>query len=78
MTSVADSYFDLSIRLANSEMQTSSDVADALRKAADQVDAHADTLVGWHGMSRGILDANGQPVGWWKVSGSRRSRESYR
>lgn len=61
------SHFILDIRLGNSEMQSSRDVAEALRKAADQVDEHADTLVGWHGMSRGILDANGNSVGVWRV-----------
>lgn len=60
-------HFALTIRLANAAMQTSSDVAEALRKAADQVDEHADTLIGWHGMSRGILDDNGNTVGSWRV-----------
>ncbi|WNT45344.1 hypothetical protein SEA_BABYDOTZ_91 [Microbacterium phage BabyDotz] len=75
---MADSYFDLTIRLANAEMQSSRDVADALREAADQVDEHADTLVGWHGMSRDIRDMNGNRVGNWKVTDSRRSTEGYR
>ncbi|QQO39496.1 hypothetical protein SEA_NAMAGO_95 [Microbacterium phage Namago] len=75
---MANSYFDLTIRLANVEMQSSRAVADALREAADQVDEHADTLVGWHGMSRDIRDINGQRVGNWKVVNSRRSTEGYR
>jgi len=64
--------FKLKIKLGNAAMQTGSDVASALRKAASAVEID-DELAGRGGI---IRDLNGNTVGDWSVSGGGRKRSS--
>lgn len=53
--------FTLRIRLGNSEMQTGSDVASALRRAADMLEEYGADA------PQSLLDVNGNRVGGWSV-----------
>lgn len=52
--------FVLRIRLGNEAMQTTTDVADALRRLADELERDG---------SKYVFDLNGNKVGEWKLEG---------
>lgn len=60
--------FRLTIELGNDAMQTGGDVADALRKLADQVDTRRGGQFN-DGFAEGgnVRDDNGNTVGSWSV-----------
>ena len=73
--------FTLTIRLGNDAMQTGGDIAEALRKVADRIDARRFLQEGdgpvydvTYGVLRDtrydhnrIMDANGNAVGEWSI-----------
>jgi hypothetical protein len=58
--------FNLSIELGTAAMQTTHDVADALRSAALDVEDAGYMLV--RGMTGAVRDINGNTVGVWMVT----------
>lgn len=53
--------FTMTIHLGNDAMQTTYDVAVAIRRIADRLEAGDVT-----GLYQNVLDVNGNPVGTWK------------
>lgn len=61
--------FKLKIALGNDAMQTTTDVADALRGVADYIAGIGDQPNGdWHLDAGSIRDVNGNTVGSWEVT----------
>lgn len=58
-------HFTIDIRLANAQMLTASDVAEALRTVEYQLESLGDESPA--GYTRPIRDVNGNTVGEWKV-----------
>lgn len=61
----AMSTFRLTIKLGNDAMQSSTDVAEALTRAAGWIEDYAAMTPG---ESLSLLDQNGNHVGEWKVT----------
>jgi hypothetical protein len=60
--------FSLTIELGNDAMQSTTDVADALRAVADYIAGIGDLPDGdWHLDAGSVRDMNGNTVGSWEV-----------
>jgi hypothetical protein len=57
--------FELSVELGNDAMQTPKQLATVLRKVANMIEKNEYTFDDPN--VRGILDANGNVVGFWKI-----------